>query len=89
MDESTTSDIDPGVDAEPSADQVLLTPEQAAALLNLNPLFLKRQARAGRFPHWRTGKLYRFTREHIAEIARLGSRTATTAAGRAPGRRSR
>lgn len=89
MDESTTSQIEPGADTEPPADQVLLTPEQAGRLLNLKPLYLKRQARAGRFPHWREGKLYRFTRENVADIARLGTRQATTAPGRTSGHRSR
>ncbi|MEV3980770.1 hypothetical protein [Nonomuraea sp. NPDC049758] len=89
MDDSTTTTTDLGTSREAPVDQVLYTPEQAEERLNLNALWLKRQAKVGRIPCWRMGKLYRFTEEHIAEIARIGSKKATAEAGRASGRRSR
>jgi hypothetical protein len=70
----------------------LLTAEAAAALLSVDPKWLMRQAREGRIPHARFGKLVRFDPMAIAEQCTRLPRppaTATSATPSALGRRTR
>jgi excisionase family DNA binding protein len=70
----------------------LLTAEVAAAALSVDPQWLLRQAREGRIPHVRLGKLVRFD---PADIAEHGARpahpsaTAVSATAAVLGRRTR
>lgn len=49
----------------------LLTAEELATRLRIPARTIKDQASAGRLPHHRLGKHYRFSTEDIAEILRL------------------
>lgn len=45
-----------------------LTPEDIAEHFGRNVSFVKAQAREGKWPHLRVGKLVRFTPAHLAQI---------------------
>jgi hypothetical protein len=52
----------------------LYTAAEVAAALRRSPWWVKEQARHLRIPHCWIGGSYRFTEEHVAEIARLFER---------------
>ena len=54
----------------PRVDYPLLTTEEAAALLKIDPLTLQRLARAGQIPALKIGKLWRFSKSALDEWLR-------------------
>lgn len=60
----------------------LLTAEDLAERLKIPARTIKDQACAGRLPHHRFGKHYRFSREDITEILRITKQQPVTRAGR-------
>ena len=72
-------------------DVVLYTPEQAAAMLQVRPSWLRRRAAARAVPCRFLGKHLRFARDDIAQIAEAGKQTprAPTRAFTHTGRSSR
>lgn len=74
-----------------SLDEPLLDAEQAAALLNVRPSWVRDATRAGRLPHIRVGRHLRYTRPMLEQWA-AGHRiddAASARLGRTPGRRAR
>ncbi|MFI7114032.1 helix-turn-helix domain-containing protein [Nonomuraea sp. NPDC050227] len=53
---------------EQAKEQILYTAEEAAALVQLTPYWLKFRARQGLIPHRRVGRLLRFAREDLEAI---------------------
>jgi excisionase family DNA binding protein len=60
----------------------LLTAEDLSERLKIPARTIKDQACAGRFPHHRFGKHYRFSRDDITEILRITKQQPVTRAGR-------
>ncbi|MGH3484717.1 MAG: helix-turn-helix domain-containing protein [Nocardioidaceae bacterium] len=60
----------------------LLTAEDLAERLKIPARTIKDQASAGRLPHHRFGKHYRFSRDDITEILRITKQQAVPRAGR-------
>jgi excisionase family DNA binding protein len=52
-----------------SLEEPLLDPEQAAALLNVRPSWIRDATRAGRLPYIRVGRRLRFTRSMLERWA--------------------
>lgn len=63
----------------PEVDQLLYTPGEAAQIVSLTSYWLVKNAREGRIPHHRIGKLYRFSRENLTEIKDRTAQPATVA----------
>lgn len=73
-----------------SLDEPLLDPEQAAALLNVRPSWVRDATRVGRLPCIRVGRHLRFTRPMLEEWAahhRIDGAAARPMPGTARGRR--
>lgn len=60
----------------------LLTADDLAERLKIPARTIKDQASAGRLPHHRFGKHYRFSRDDITEILRITKQQPVTRAGR-------
>ena len=60
----------------------LLTAEDLAERLKIPARTIKGQASAGRLPHHRFGKHYRFSRDDISEILRITKQQPVTRTGR-------
>jgi len=49
-------------------DDKLLTTQEMAAKLDVDPETVRRMCKAGKWPHTKIGRLYRFTESHYQEI---------------------
>jgi len=67
-----------------SLEEPLLDPEQAAALLNVRPSWIRDATRAGRLPCIRVGRHLRFTRQDTMSTASNPSSQRDTLAPSAP-----
>ncbi|KAB8186959.1 helix-turn-helix domain-containing protein [Nonomuraea phyllanthi] len=64
--------------SEQAQEQILYTAEEAAALVQLTPYWLKYRARQGLIPHRRVGRLFRFAREDLEAIKDMSAQPVKT-----------
>ncbi|RSM56606.1 DNA-binding protein [Actinoplanes sp. ATCC 53533] len=77
-------------DATPLDDDlVILLPAQVAEIFRCSEWWIKEQARKERIPYCKAGGSYKFSRQHVKEIARIFSHDAATPAPANPGRPSK
>lgn len=69
-------------DVAPEVDQLLYTPQEASTIVSLTPHWLVKNAREGRIPHHRVGRLYRFSLENLKAIKETTAQPVT--AGQRP-----
>jgi len=67
-------------------DLVFLLPAQVAEIFRCSEWWIKEQARKERIPYCKAGGSYKFSRQHVKEIARIFSHEAATPAPDDPGR---
>jgi hypothetical protein len=70
-------------------DLVFLLPAQVAEIFRCSEWWIKEQARKERIPYCKAGGSYKFSRQHVKEIARIFSHEAATPAQADSGRPSK
>lgn len=67
----------PRSDVAPEVNQLLYTPKEASKIVSMSGHWLVKNAREGRIPHHRVGRLYRFSHENLTAIKDMTAQPAT------------